>query len=76
MVTDSMDNSLQVKLITDESDIPQLAQVKTAAFKSYSLHASMYPVENESVMQTFNEERERLELLNPFWAIVAVVDTI
>lgn len=70
-----MDNSLQVRLITAESDIPQLARVKTAAFKNYSLHASMYPVENGSIMQTFNEERERLELFNPSQSIVAVVDT-
>jgi hypothetical protein len=74
MATRSGDKSLEIRMITTESDIPQLARVKTAAFKDYDLHVAMYPVENGDVMQTFNEERERLEILNPSQTIVAVVD--
>jgi hypothetical protein len=46
MATRSGDKSLEIRVITTESDIPQLARVKTAAFKDYDLHVAMYPVDN------------------------------
>jgi hypothetical protein len=68
------DPSLEVKLITGTSHVQQLVRVKAAAFKDYDLHTNVYPVQNEELMKRFNEERERLEMLNPSQVVVAVVD--
>jgi hypothetical protein len=75
MATSSGDKTLEIRVITAESDIPQLCRVKTAAFRDGPLHAAMYPVEDEDIMQTFYEDRERIELSNPSQFLVAVVDT-
>lgn len=49
--------------------------MKAAAFRDNPLHVAIYPVANENVMEVFFQERERLELLDPSQALVAVVDT-
>jgi surfactin synthase thioesterase subunit len=75
MATGLRHKSLEIKVVTAELDIPQLAGVKTAAFRDSPLHAAMYPVKNENAMLEFYGARERVELLNPMQTLVAVVDT-
>ena len=75
MATSSGDKPLEIRVITAESDIPQLGRVKTAAFRDGALHATMYPVGNENIMQKFYEDRERLEFSNPCQVHVAIIDT-
>ena len=75
MASRSANRSLEVKLITGDSYLEQLARVKMAAFKNYDLHANMYPIQNEELMQRFYKERERFEISNPSQTLVAIVDT-
>lgn len=65
----------ELRVLTAESDIPELARVKAAAFKDSPFHIAMYPVKDEKAMLAFYDARERQAFLNPRRTIVAVVDS-